>query len=55
MLCWGGAAPLLGANMSSGLSADTQALMTFESNKKSVGLAFVFWFFLGGLAATGFI
>lgn len=38
----------------SGLSADTQALMTFESNKKSVGLAFVFWFFLGGLGGHRF-
>ncbi len=40
--------------MSSGLSADTQALMAFESNKKSVGLAFVFWFFLGGLGGHRF-
>lgn len=39
---------------SSGLSADTQALMTFESNKKSTGVAFLFWFFLGGLGAHRF-
>ena len=40
--------------MSSGLSADTQAMMAFESNKKSVGLAFLFWFFLGGLGGHRF-
>lgn len=38
----------------SGLSADTQAMMAFESQKKSTGLAFVFWFFTGGLGGHRF-
>ena len=38
----------------SGLSADTQALMAFEASKKSVGLAFVLWFFTGGLGGHRF-
>jgi TM2 domain-containing membrane protein YozV len=38
----------------SALSADAQALMAFEAGKKSVGLAFVFWFFLGGLGGHRF-
>lgn len=37
-----------------GLSADAQAMMTFESNKKSTGTAFLFWFFLGGLGGHRF-
>lgn len=37
-----------------GLSADTQAMMTFESNKKSTGTAFLFWFFLGGFGGHRF-
>lgn len=37
-----------------GLSADAQALMTFESHKKSTGIAFVFWFFLGGAGGHRF-
>ena len=38
----------------SGLSADTQALMAFESNKKSVGVAYLLWFFTGGLGGHRF-
>ena len=37
-----------------GLSADTQALMAFEAGKKSAGLAFVLWFFTGGLGGHRF-
>ncbi len=37
-----------------GLSADTQALMAFEASKKSTGLAFVLWFFTGGLGGHRF-
>ncbi len=37
-----------------GLSADTRALMVFESSKKSAGLAFVLWFFTGGLGGHRF-
>ncbi|MFN3537457.1 MAG: NINE protein [Brevundimonas sp.] len=39
---------------SSGLSADTQALMAFESNKKSTGLAYLLWFLTGGLGGHRF-
>ena len=38
----------------SGLSADTQALMAYESTKKSAGLAYVLWFFTGGLGGHRF-
>jgi TM2 domain-containing membrane protein YozV len=37
-----------------GLSADTQALMAFESSKKSVGVAYLLWFFTGGLGGHRF-
>lgn len=37
-----------------GLSADTQALLAFESTKKSTGLAFVLWFFTGGVGGHRF-
>jgi TM2 domain-containing membrane protein YozV len=46
-----------GVNMShqsSGLSADTQALMAFESNKKSAGVAYLLWFFTGGVGGHRF-
>lgn len=36
------------------LSNDAQAMMAFESNKKSTGLAYVLWFFLGTLGAHRF-
>lgn len=36
------------------LSADTQALMTFESNKKSAGVAYLLWFFTGGVGGHRF-
>src|SRR5690606_10755064 len=38
----------------SGLSADTRALMAFESDKKSAGLAFVLWLLLGGVGGHRF-
>lgn len=37
-----------------GLSADTQAMMAFESGKKSTGLAYVLWLFTGGLGGHRF-
>lgn len=36
------------------LSQDTQALMNFEANKKSAGVAYILWFFLGGLGGHNF-
>lgn len=39
---------------SSGLSADTQALMAFESSKKSAGVAYLLWFFTGGFGGHRF-
>ena len=36
------------------LSHDTQAMMAFQNNKKSTGLAYVLWFFLGSLGAHRF-
>ncbi len=36
------------------ISSDAQALMAFEAGKKSVGLAYVLWFFLGGFGAHRF-
>lgn len=36
------------------LSNDAQAMMAFQSNKKSTGLAYVLWFFLGSLGAHRF-
>lgn len=38
----------------SGLSTDTQALMAFESQKKSAGIAYVLWFFTGGFGGHRF-
>jgi TM2 domain-containing membrane protein YozV len=38
----------------SGLSADTQALMLFESSKKSTGVAYLLWFFTGGVGGHRF-
>ncbi len=37
-----------------GLSADTQALMAFETSKKSTGVAYLLWFFLGGVGGHRF-
>jgi TM2 domain-containing membrane protein YozV len=41
-------------NTGGGLSADTQALMAFESNKKSAGVAYLLWFFTGGFGGHRF-
>lgn len=38
----------------SALSADTQAIMNFEANKKSAGVAYLLWFFTGGLGGHRF-
>ena len=38
-----------GSSDSSGRGNDVTKMMTFEANKKSTGLAYVIWFFLGGL------
>ena len=37
-----------------GLSADTQALMAFESSKKSTGVAYLLWFFTGAFGGHRF-
>ena len=46
----------IGGNMtqSSGLSTDAQALMAFEAGKKSTGVAYLLWLFLGGLGGHRF-
>jgi TM2 domain-containing membrane protein YozV len=36
------------------LSADAQALMAFQANKRSVGVSYAFWFFLGAFGAHRF-
>ena len=36
------------------VSNDTQAMMAFESQKKSVGIAYLLWFFLGMLGVHRF-
>lgn len=36
------------------LSADTQALMAFEAGKKSTGVSYALWFFLGAVGAHRF-
>ena len=38
----------------SAISGDTKALMEFESQKKSVGVAYLLWFFLGMLGVHRF-
>jgi len=37
-----------------GLSNDTQALMAFESSKKSAGFAYLLWFFAGAFGGHRF-
>lgn len=41
-------------NETTALSADTQALMAFETGKKSTGLAYVLWLLLGGVGGHRF-
>ncbi|TBW39274.1 TM2 domain-containing protein [Siculibacillus lacustris] len=36
------------------VSADAKAMMLFDANKKSVVVAYLFWFFLGGFGAHRF-
>ena len=36
------------------LSSDARAMMAFETGKKSAGVAYVLWFFLGGFGAHRF-
>lgn len=38
----------------SGLSDDAKAMMAFESEKKSSGISYLLWFFLGGFGAHRF-
>lgn len=38
----------------SNLSDDAKAIMAFQSNKRSMGLAYVLWFFLGSLGVHRF-
>ncbi|SDX20174.1 TM2 domain-containing protein [Roseicitreum antarcticum] len=37
-----------------GVSDDTRALMAFQSRSKSVGVAYLLWFFLGGFGGHRF-
>ena len=37
-----------------GLSSDAKAMMAFESGKKSAGISYLLWFFLGGFGAHRF-
>lgn len=37
-----------------GLSSDTKALLRFEASKKSAGIAYLLWFFLGMFGAHRF-
>jgi TM2 domain-containing membrane protein YozV len=37
-----------------GISLDTQAIMMFDAHKKSVGVAYLLWFFLGWLGVHRF-
>jgi len=37
-----------------GLSSDTKAVLAYEASKKSTGLAYVLWFFFGGLGVHRF-
>jgi TM2 domain-containing membrane protein YozV len=37
-----------------GLSLETQALMAFEASKKSAGVTYLLWFFLGGIGVHRF-
>lgn len=46
--------PTISAHAGSRPSADVQTMMTFEANKKSVGVAYLLWFFLGGFGAHRF-
>lgn len=36
------------------VSADAKAIMAFEARKKSVGIAYLIWFFLGGVGGHRF-
>ena len=38
----------------SGLSQDAKSMMQFEAGKKSVGIAYLLWFFLGGFGLHRF-
>lgn len=43
-----------GGQSSAVLSQDTKALMAFESAKKSTGISYLLWFFLGGFGVHRF-
>ncbi|WP_293380244.1 TM2 domain-containing protein [Phenylobacterium sp. SCN 70-31] len=44
----------MSTTINAGLSADAQALMAFQTGKKSAGAAYLLWFFLGGVGAHRF-
>ena len=42
------------SDMARGTHRDAQAMMRYDANKKSVGVAYVLWFFFGGLGGHRF-
>jgi TM2 domain-containing membrane protein YozV len=44
----------MNAGTRAGVSSDTHAMMMFDSHKKSVGVAYLLWFFLGWLGVHRF-
>lgn len=36
------------------MNSDVRAMLTYEANKKSTGVAYLLWFFLGGLGVHRF-
>lgn len=43
-----------GAEQSSTAHRDAQAMMRYDANKKSLGVAYVLWFFFGGIGGHRF-
>ncbi len=41
-------------NIQPGVSGDARAMMMFEANKKSMGVSYLLWFFLGGFGGHRF-
>ncbi len=41
-------------NVQPGVSGDARAMMMFEANKKSMGVSYLLWFFLGGFGGHRF-
>ena len=40
--------------MTNNIGSDAQSMMLFEANKKSVGVTYLLWFFLGGVGGHRF-